>query len=900
LINSLTPLHVAALSSGATLVTASARLARNLTLTYDRLQASSGLVLWEAADVLSWDSWLKRCWHLSATTAGAPMLLSPAQEEIVWERIIGSSEEAGSLLNLSGAAAEASRAYALLNAWGLPLADPSFAWQEDTAAFQRWAREFERQQRINNWVSAALLERSIGDSLNQKSIVAPVRLLYAGFFDPAPAQKALLEALAAAGCTTEVVPFPASPESAVTRTGLPDSAAEIAAAANWARGRLEAVPDVRIGVVVQDLTKLRTIAERIFDDVLHPSLEFAGQRPRAFHISAPPALTESPVIAAAFGILSLGGDFVGVSEAGALLRSPFVAGFHAEMCARALLDAEIRRRGLFRITLTRLAREAAGAVAGGVAPAWRSPELASRLTVMRRLLDGLRPRQGASGWSRTFSSLLRAAGWPGERTLDSTEYQSIERWNGLLSEFAALEAVVDPMDYQTALDRLRHMASQTGFAPADEGAPVQIMGVLEALGSAFDHLWVAGMDDRAWPPAPAPNPFLPLALQRKHNLPHSSAERALGQARMAMSCLLNSAPDVVVSFPQRDDDADLRPSPLIAGLAEEVLPAVRRGAVWRSGTGGECLERIEDGRAPALPPGTLQRGGMGVIQKQAACPFRAFAELRLDASQLEEPLVGFSAQERGMLVHAALELVWRELKKHSALVDTSVDIDGVVRRSVQEAIAKHVRGRGVEELPRLQALERRRLERLLRDWLEIERQRQPFEVLQIENKRRVRIGGIDIDIKVDRVDSLPDGRQVIIDYKTGRAKPSAWEGERPDEPQLPLYAATHDAPLAAVAFAHVAAGECSFAGLGEKPGIPTCMEYRESKAGKAEGDTLADHISDWRGVVERLAAEFAAGEATVAPKKSEICLYCPVPALCRVSEIVPPMEEAAETEDSDG
>jgi len=55
------------------------------------------------------------------------------------------------------------------------------------------------------------------------------------------------------------------------------------------------------------------------------------------------------------------------------------------------------------------------------------------------------------------------------------------------------------------------------------------------------------------------------------------------------------------------------------------------------------------------------RGGSALFKNQAACPFRAFAAHRLDAYPLDEPVAGLDAAERGSILHAALEFIWREL-----------------------------------------------------------------------------------------------------------------------------------------------------------------------------------------------------------------------------------------------
>ena len=111
-------------------------------------------------------------------------------------------------------------------------------------------------------------------------------------------------------------------------------------------------------------------------------------------------------------------------------------------------------------------------------------------------------------------------------------------------------------------------------------------------------------------------------------------------------------------------------------------------------------------------------------------------------------------------------------------------------RGVAAALAEQVRGRGVETMPRVQALEARRLERLLANgstwkpcaprsrWLPASASApSPWAA----SRRR---------FEVDRLDRLPGGGYAIIDYKTGAVSPAQWEGDRPDAPQLPLYAAT--------------------------------------------------------------------------------------------------------------
>src|SRR6202041_3916144 len=112
--------------------------------------------------------------------------------------------------------------------------------------------------------------------------------------------------------------------------------------------------------------------------------------------------------------------------------------------------------------------------------------------------------------------------------------------------------------------------------------------------------------------------------------------------------------------------------------------------------------------------------------------------------------------------------------------------------------------------------ERERMGKWLPKWLDVERQREPFEVEQLEQgKQLVRPASLDFSLRIDRVDRLADGSRVLIDYKTGLAAVD-WRGERPDNPQLPIYALLHPEALVAVGYGRVNAAECSFIAEAER------------------------------------------------------------------------------------
>ncbi len=135
-------------------------------------------------------------------------------------------------------------------------------------------------------------------------------------------------------------------------------------------------------------------------------------------------------------------------------------------------------------------------------------------------------------------------------------------------------------------------------------------------------------------------------------------------------------------------------------------------------------------------------------------------------------------------------------------------------------------------------------------------------------------------MRADRVDVLPDGREIILDYKTGQLKPRGWEGERPDEPQLPLYCATSDQPVAGAAFAMIRTGELRFRGLtAGDVSLPALSKMPIDPALPFERQVL-----EWRLVLEHLAEDFRAGKAGVDPKPGA-CDNCGLRALCRIREL---------------
>ena len=509
-------------------------------------------------------------------------------------------------------------------------------------------------------------------------------------------------------------------------------------------------------------------------------------------------------------------------------------------------------------------------------------------------------------WISEISALLAAARWPAEVdgvVLNSDEYQAREAWEDQLAEIGSLDLVRPRMTFDEVTACIAEAAANKIFKPRNQSAPVQIMGELEAAGSSFDALWIAGWSDEAWPQRGTPNPLLPIALQRQYNLLHSSAESELEFARRITARLLQSAPEVTVSWPAAEEDRQLRPSPLLASLplvgSDDLgVPASHNLAELFPPA---ALESVQDYRAPAVAAGEMRSRGTRIIEQQSRCPFRAFVELRLFAAQAERVQPGLTPANRGQLLEAALQCVWDELHDKSTL-ETCGDqrLREIVGAAVERAFSLlKVKPEDAWET-RYFELERQRLAAVIDEWLEFERGREDFSKVAHQQSVEFSLAGLELRGRIDRIDQLRDGSLVVIDYKTGSQSYGAadWNTPRPARPQLPLYATallrTPGAKLSGVAFALVNRRDCRMAGAALRP------EIIGSKS--LHGPALQEFVDQWSPELESLAEAFLRGDARVDPKHApgltsrSTCdeSYCHLHAVCRVAEVDFPREQAEE------
>ncbi len=875
------------LASGGAVLTANARASRHLHRVNHLGELEAGNSAWRSPQILPLAVWLDESWHtLIIQGAEDRLLLSPLAAEEVWVRVLEEDGAGARVLTVRGLARTASEAWRLLWAYGdLNHLRNSSAYG-DTRAFAGWAERFLRLAERNRWMDTARLSDAITKAVSEGTLSLPPEILFCGFDRVAPVMQRLVEALRSRGCQSEFAdyasasddllpfPLPASRESTLVEAETPTE--EWRTIATWTRDAIAANSSIHINIVVPDVGAVRDVAEHAFRRVLAPESRGILTRdavlPYEFSLGMP--LSQYSLIRAALLILRWALEEIPLDDISWLLNCQYWG--DDDEWSRARADAELRRRGKslrlqadMHWTINALNR------AGSLC---RDKLIDLQRTATQLRLNQKASRAGYTSWMEASEKYLAGAGWPGSTPLNSDEYQSQQRWQRVLLAVAHLDASLPKVSFREAFQILTRAAQSSLFAPESLDAPVQIVGANESAGLSADAVWFADSDDLSWPAAAQPNPLLPLHLQRSLKIPHSEIAADFEFSSAVTRRICYSAPIVFASFARQKDDAELSESPVVSAARwSKRIRALEMHQHHPEQCVVETMPLLDRSHVPWQE--MRSAGGAQILKDQAACPFRAFASKRLRAQTLEEIEEGLGRRDRGNVVHKAMDGFWNEVtnQQHLLLLTEPQSLE-ILHRHITSALEEHA-----APDPWSKAFldaESNRLMKLLSGWLQLERQRSPFSVAEREQGREAMVGPLKLSLRIDRLDDTAGGK-IILDYKTGKTSTRDWEGDRPDQPQLPLYALNID-PLGGLAFGCIGAKKTGITGWQDKEGV---FFPEGDERGKKMTHAFAEKVADWRAVLGNLAQEFASGEARVLPKNGSItCRNCGLETLCRVAE----------------
>ncbi|MDF1828102.1 MAG: PD-(D/E)XK nuclease family protein [Legionellaceae bacterium] len=777
-----------------------------------------------------------------------PVLLNDAQLRTVWRHVLTPDENSQHHQKLLNSVLSA---WTVCNDWQISLPHPDFELTEQTQQFEIWrARGEARLKHLHAIARQQLVSYLINHIKNP-----PFRCLHWVCFDDyTPLQQAFQAHLSALGVEQHHDDFiEESTDESIPTTYqciARDKQDEYARMLHFVREKLKSNA-THIGLVIPDLNQDASNLMRYFKRHLPEDV---------FNISLGKPLTEYPFVAHALQWISLNQIELSQHQAQLLLSSPHLVAAQSEFLARASCFNQLPILQEQRIPFSHF-KHAIQA---------QAPALAEAL----QALTSYPTTETPLAWARLFYQRLTQLGFPGEAGLTSAQYQCFQRFIALMDDFVALSVVTPTMCAKEAFRALHDLAKNTIFQPEKSDAPVQILGLLEASGCAYDAVWMSGATDQTLPTRTRLSAFIPIALQRERDMPYANASREQRLAEKRITRLQLASQEQVFSYPALMGDIPALPSPLILSYPE--LPEARAPKPITHIT--KLLTEPEPYTYPFTEHDT-RTGGTARLTDQALCPFRAFAAHRLKATSAPEPTEGPDAMLRGQVIHHILELIWKKLKTQRALIACrQADLEKDIDTAIHTALAP-IRANKPTSFPLLmQTVEHARLKRLVYACLTWDQSRPAFDIEAIEQSYHLTLGELEFRVRVDRIDRLHTGEKWVLDYKSRLPSPLPWHEERPESPQLLLYALLDDA-IRGLLFVELKNGQTACRGLTENENTADIQGIKTIKS----DESWSTYQHAWHQRLITLAHEYQTGHSVPRPPKKSTCQTCDFKPLCRIS-----------------
>lgn len=861
------------------ILTANSRLSLYLQSLFNQYQQELNHRVWITPTIIPLQNWLQKQFYQYNTSE--KLLLTDFQELCVWEDIILQTS-ISPLIQPGEMAKLVKQAFSYLTLWRVPIESlEPYKDQLEVSSLMEWIEKFRLHCLDKNWITEAQLPQWINEYNENKTLSSPSTIMLVGFDDLNPSLENLFSALKKRmQVKTEILSAKVSSKKHII---LEDTETELIAMAKWAKAQWSANPNTQIGCVIPDLGNLRIEVRRIFTEIfcIENNLPGIVTSLPPFNLSAGTVISAHKMIDTAFQLLKWSRESLSIENISLLLQSPYVCMNDEEINLGAKIDALLREQNYLYVNIIDLF---------SIIPKFQSHYSDSNL--LTRLRDFLALDETnktamlkASQWAEHFMLKLKAIGWPSSHSQTSDEFQCLEKFKKLLFEFSQCDVIYSNMTEKRALHLLTRLAEQTLFQPKSHHEPIQIMGALEASSILFDSVWIMGLHNGIWPPPAKPHPLIPFSIQQTYQMPHATGKRELQFCEQLTKRLENSANEVIFSSPKKCGDQILSPTTLIEHIP--IVDSIELGFLQHPYSEkiflSRKIETIDDFKAHPLTHFSHIRGGSTILKLQALCPFRAFATIRLAALKLNTPTLGIPSFKKGILIHQILFDIWDVLKDQNGLNALSEEeLDTLIENSIHQCVS--------DETHYFYSIEKKRLQILIKEWLNFEKTRPYFSVIEKESSYQMTVNQLPINIRLDRVDQLSDGSLFLIDYKTGMSSVNAWFSERITDPQLPLYVAFHNQieTYKGMSFGEIKNGEMRFKGIiheahiyGDSVKGLTPIHFIKNEIEMTSWDALKNF---WKTALTRLSNEFCEGVANVQPMTKVVCDTCDLKAVCRVRD----------------
>ena len=787
--------------------------------------------------IFSYRSWLEHFWKKN-NPQRAVRLLSLLELRYILKEIT----EKNSINNSEAIIDELIKCYSLCKTYFIDISTLPDFYANPSSLLIKWISEFEKFKTENNCIDTTDLFSSVYKSL--ESNIKTGNYYAYGFKQRTPEQNKLFEILECQSLNSR------SLENNIQALSFIDQETELEAIAKWAKEVSLKNPNSQIGVVIPNLSQLQHLVKSTFDQEFDASLLETHHKP--YNISLGISLCQYPLIQHLLSIVKISTQIIkGNIDLEMLMKtvtSPYIKGALIESNSRALLVNRILGLGCEEATTQKVLKLMKDCpVLIQIVNALRSLKIDKKIA----LEDSL----------DSINLLLLTWGFTSDRSLSSSEYQLFEKYQNESLILNRLSNFYKKVSLFDAIKILNTHLNSVIFQPKSGAANIHILGALEAEGLYFDYAWVSSMTSNFIPGKIKMPLFIPQKTSIEYELPNSNFLLVTEDAKVTLKALNNLSPETTYSYAKLMQNREELPSPYID------FKDYLEGSFIK--TSSRELIYIDDYKAPKIKELTIKKG-VKTLQNQMSCAFRGFAA-RLDIDDFEAPHIGLSRLQQGNLIHKILETFFNEIKSGASLLKlTELELDNLIEKHTESATLS---------LPKsnFKLNEKIRLVKIIRQHIDLEKQRSDFEVIKTESTSEVDINGLKFSTRIDRMDRLANGDSLIIDYKTGKdVKVAQMTGDPIDQAQLPIYAVTNS--VDGVAFATINSNDCQFKAITKNK-----SELPLTKQAINRMPEWDKQINEWTSILNSASEQFQNGIASVLPVKNA-CDYCDYDLLCRVKK----------------
>ncbi len=773
---------------------------------------------------------------LELTLVPDDLLILAREHQLIWlwEKLI-ESQAKHSDLHPPSLAPTAVQGWRNLKLWRVDLKVLRQAESNQMMRFSHWLENFNKELQKRNLTTLEILaEKALLDST--KKDYPPIVLV--DFAEPpAPLWMALMNHY------SDSVKLGKGPlqNAQCFLHKAPSLENEMLAATHWASAQLKSEPGARVAIISTQ-----------YQEYLHPLTRMLSDRQIQFGCRR--NATDFGIIHAALNLLEINRIELDLASARNLVQNPFWGDYPNDLDQRSHWEERICNMGQRVLTQSNLlwAFEGSAPISELLQNRYRQPK-----------------HQPAAAWAQVFQQQLVHLGWPGQRQLNQEQSQALDIWPDILGDFCQLGVVCGDLTASDAI-RLLVRLCQSHTLALNPSAPVQVLDRVEAAAN-YSHVWLLGADDQEWPRSLSPHPLIPVSIQQSYGMPRVSVDHELDLCRNLIIGLQHHTDRLVFSF--ASDTEQTRVAPLV-NSTPNLQPLIFNPPASQEITGAE-FDWVDCRKAPALTPDQCQvRGGSGLLQTMAASPFDAFAMYRLYANPLEEPTEGLDPRALGSLIHDMLDRAWRTIDSQEKLqmLEDNGDLEPFCDDQANQATSQM---RGAARFgPRYRQILAQQMAEILQGWLKLELQRGSFDLIATEDVREFSIGPLHLNLRIDRIDRIPEGL-LLIDYKSGGSGSIRdWQVSPPTQPQLPLYALVLEAEAVGIAFASLKSGQMGWTSMGTGRYLPKMTVV----------ENWAEQINQWRSDLIKLAEDFAGGATEVHATQSNFFSDDPLLSLHRFPE----------------